>query len=72
MMESLLGWTIFVVMLAVPTAVGLEIVLFIIRRLRPSFKLSLLTRATIVCLAVFGLWYSIPHVVYALIGPSAH
>jgi hypothetical protein len=63
---------IFVATLAVAAAVGLEIVLFAVRRLRPRFKLPLLARATIVGLVVFGLWYSIPHVVYALIGPSAH
>ena len=71
-MASLLGWTILVVLLAVPVAAGLEIVLFVIRRLHPGFKLRLLTRAMIVCLAVFGLWFFIPRVVYALIGPSAH
>jgi hypothetical protein len=72
MMASLLGWAILVAVLAVPAAVALEIVLLAIRFFRPGFKLQLLARATLVGFAVFGLWYAIPRVVYALIGPSAH
>ena len=72
MMESLLGWAIFIVMLALPCAFAQEIVLLMIGRLRRGYRLRLPARAAIVCAGAFGLWLLIPDVVHALLGRAAH
>jgi hypothetical protein len=72
MIESLLGWSVFVVLLALPCVFAQEIVLRGIRWLRPGYRVRLPARAAIVCAGAFGLWLLIPDVVHAILGRAAH
>jgi hypothetical protein len=72
MTQSALGWAIFVAMLALPWIFAQAIVLRVIRRLHPGYRLRLPARAAIVCAGAFGLWFLIPNVIHAILGRAPH
>ncbi len=72
MIQSILGWAILAALLAASCLIPVELLLALVRRLRPGLRPGLRSRVALVGAGAVGLWYIIPHAVHAMLGRAAH